>query len=88
MLLTHTIALCTVNEAIYIYNPIHGISRIRFLKARSVRLGPSTFRIMFDLRSDGTTGRQLRPVGGLWSSFQPYKQSRSRSSVGGGFRCV
>ena len=36
-------------------------------------LDPSTLRVMFDLRNNGTGNQLLRPVGGPWSFFRRVK---------------
>ena len=41
-------------------------------------LDPTTLRIMFDLRNNGTTGQYLRAVGGPWSFFR-----RAKLVIGG-----
>ena len=57
-----------------IYKPKSGTKVIKILLTDSNSwLDPSTFRVMFDLRNNGSTAQQLRPIGGPWSFFRRVK---------------
>lgn len=53
-----------------IYKPVAGTKLIKLLLSGDSWLDPSTFRLMFDLRNNGTGNQELRPVGGPWSFFR------------------
>ena len=53
-----------------VYMPQSGTRLIRLLLTGDSWLDPSTFRIMFDLKNNGTGVQELRPLGGPWAFFR------------------
>jgi hypothetical protein len=53
-----------------VYMPNSGTRLIRLLLTGDSWLDPSTFRVMFDLKNNGTGNQELRPLGGPWAFFR------------------
>jgi hypothetical protein len=53
-----------------IYKPGSGTRVIKLLLTGDSWLDPSTFRVMFDLKNNGSDAQELRPLGGPWSFFR------------------